>query len=89
MVDPDLPTEKLVPEPVPEPVSEPAKPKSYGASLFGVEDEPVVAAAASIPAENEFENELSSSDVEEEPAKVEMPTMSTGEAIFADLVSVS
>ena len=74
MVDPDIPMDQQVPEPV--------KPKSYGASLFGVEDEPVIATAA---ADFEPEAVTSSGDESDEPAAVERPTMSTGEAIFADL----
>ena len=64
--------------------AESAKPRSIGASLFGVEDDQVIAARAAV-IEPDME---SSSTEEEEEKKVEMPQMSTGEAIFADLPSV-
>jgi len=63
--------------------AESGKSKSIGASLFGVEDEQVIAARAAV-----IEPDMESSSTEEEEEKVEMPQMSTGEAIFADLPSV-
>jgi type IV secretory pathway VirB10-like protein len=71
---PEVATEKAVPEP--------AKAKSYGASLFGIEDAEAVVVAAS---EDTAAASSSSEEEESTPAKV---SMSTGEAIFADLPAV-
>lgn len=67
------------------PISEPAKPKSFGASLFGIEDDQIVPPK---PAYVEPESSSGEEEEDETPKKVEMPQMSTGEAIFADLPSV-
>ena len=67
------------------PISEPAKPKSFGASLFGIEDDQIVPPK---PAYVEAESSSGEEEEDETPKKVEMPQMSTGEAIFADLPSV-